>query len=382
MSNNSNSIGSYNFLNDYNEDEAIAKAIHESLGRVNNDNNNENSNNTKSIKSELNIGSNEDELEQEYVDINDVDYVRINVTGDGSCFYRALFVAAYMYPIDREIIRFQLKPEFTGVTSMLIPVLQAFGYTGTERLNEEDSVTFMRKQLSKGILGTHPDPEINTICDTAITDFYNITTAALCESYSSGDFANEKSILANRRIGSSFKDIVEGENAVIAAFFTTTPAAKLTLHNFRELVASKIVDKTTYASQLDIGIIDRLLERKNIKNMRTTLNRFNKNQTFPIIENGNPVLIVDNTDEIHYKALVPKVEYHLWQGTTFNKGRTTIEHHVNREQRPTIIDKKTGKKVKSKHRGKPIVFSKRTYNYRVTHRLTGGRTTLKRRGRK
>ncbi len=346
-----------------------------------NSNSNSNSNNNEAvIPANSNI---------EYENINDVDYVRVDVEGDGSCFYRALYVAAFMYPIERDIIKRQLLPEFASESSLLLRILKAFGHPRNTLLPEENAVIFMRKQLSKGILGNHPDETINEACNRIITNLYDLIINNLCQAFNS-DLSKESNILLERPPNnnnevyepSGYQVVIESMNRQISNFFTKTPVVQLTLKNFKDLVSTTILNKTTFASELDIKIITEVLLTKNIVLRTTSLNKFARDQTFPIIEGQKPVLLLDNIDENHYNALVPKVEFDAYADTAFKNGRT-LNSEVSREPSTTeeIISKKGKKKTVTK-RGQPIIFSKRTFNYRKAKGLAGGRKTLKRRGRK
>ncbi len=291
-----------------------------------------------------------------------------------------------MYPIERDIIKRQLLPEFASTNSLLLTVLQAFGYTKDTLLLEEVAVTFMRNELSKGILGTHADESINEICDTAVNSFYTLITGHLCTEFNS-ELSKESKLLLqiannNNIVPSAYQAIIESMNRQIADFFTKTPVVQLTLKNFRDILAKTIVSKSTYASQFDVEIIKNLINRKNIVLKVASLNKFAPNQTFPIIENQMPVLMVDNIDESHYNSLIPKVEFDEFADTPFG-GNRTLNSQVSRENNTTEeITNKKGKKKTVRKRGEPIIFSKRTFNYRKAKGLSGGRKTLKRRNRK
>ncbi len=361
----------------------------ESENNVNNNNNSKSSSSKSTNKGNSNSNNNEAVIPAnsniEYENINDVDYVRIDVEGDGSCFYRALYVAAFMYPIERDIIKRQLLPEFSSESSLLLRILRAFGHPRNTLLPEENAVIFMRKQLSKGILGNHPDETINEACNRIITNLYDLLINNLCQAFNS-DLSKESNILLERPSNnnnevyepSGYQVFIESMNRQISNFFTKTPVAQLTLKNLKDLVSSTILNKTTFASELDIKIVEEVLRTKNIILRTTALNKFARDQTFPIIEEQKPVLLLDNIDENHYNALVPKIEFNQYADTAFKNGRT-LNSQVSRENNTTeeIISKKGKKKTVTK-RGQPIIFSKRTYNYRKSKGLSGGKKTLKR----
>ena len=365
----------------------------ESLNNSNSNNSNSNNNNAKRNNTKGTVRANNENppaagaANTDYEDIEDVDYVRIDVEGDGSCLYRALYTTAFMYPIERDTIKSRLLPEFASVNSLLLTVLKAFGHPRDTLLPEENAVLFMRKQLSKGILGTHSDASVNEICNDAVSTFYNMVTGYICQSFNS-DLSKEGKILINNSnnnnvVPSAYQIVIESMNTQISSFFTKTPVIQLTLKNFKELLAKTIVNTKTYASQLDAEIIRDILFKNNIIIKTASLNKFAKDQTFPIIEEQRPVLLVDNINEIHYNALVPKVEFDAYADTPF-KGDRTLNSEVSREPN-TVIEEvnKKGKKKTVRVRGEPIIFSKRTYNYRKAKGLAGGRRkTLKRKGRK
>ena len=373
---------------------ALQAALQESLfegraPRPENEESNRESSNGKSSNNESNNNEAANEFSNdEYFMTEDVDYVRINVKGDGSCLYRSIYVAAFMYPIGRQIIKALLLPEFEEIDSLLGVVLQAFGFTGEALLSEEHAVTFMRKKLSEGILGTHPDQTINDICNNSITSFYTMVVGHLCDAFNS-DISKSRSQLFIKSDDyvyfdgpTSYQALVGDLNSQMMHFFKETPVSQLTLHAFKETVAKTILSKTTYASHLDYEIIQQILASKNIILRATSLNRLNPKQKFPIIENGKPILIVDNIDEIHYNALVPKVEYFDYYNTVV-RGKRTLANEVSREPNIEIVTtNKKGRPVIKTTRGPPTIFSKRTFNYRKVKGLKGGRKSLKRRNRK
>lgn len=373
---------------------ALQAALQESLfegraPRPENEESNRESSNGKSSNNESNNNEAANEFSNdEYFMTEDVDYVRINVKGDGSCLYRSIYVAAFMYPIGRQIIKALLLPEFEEIDSLLGVVLQAFGFTGEALLSEEHAVTFMRKKLSEGILGTHPDQTINDICNNSITSFYTMAVGHLCDAFNS-DISKSRSQLFIKSDDyvyfdgpTSYQALVGDLNSQMMHFFKETPVSQLTLHAFKETVAKTILSKTTYASHLDYEIIQQILASKNIILRATSLNRLNPKQKFPIIENGKPILIVDNIDEIHYNALVPKVEYFDYYNTVV-RGKRTLANEVSREPNIEIVTtNKKGRPVIKTKRGPPTIFSKRTFNYRKVKGLKGGRKSLKRRNRK
>ncbi len=359
----------------------------------NSENEESNSKSTASKSTASKSSNNNDEeptevSNNEYFMTEDVDYVRINVKGDGSCLYRSIYVAAFMYPIDREIVKGLLLPEFEEVDSILGLVLKAFGFTSEQLLDEEHAVTFMRKKLSEGILGTHPDPTINNICNNSITTFYTMVVGHLCEAYNS-DISKSRSHLFIKSKDYIYFDgptayqlLVGDFNSQMMKFFTDTPVSQLTLHAFKETVAKTILSKTTYASHLDYEIIQQILARKDIILKATSLNRLNPDQKFPIIQNGKPILLVDNINEIHYNALVPKVEYLDYYNTTV-RGSRTLANEVSREPNIEITTmNRRGRPTTKTKSGAPIIFSKRTFNYRKLKGLKGGKKTLKSRRRK
>lgn len=399
-----------------------------------------------------------------FPDISDVDYVRINVTGDGSCFYRALFLAAYMYPLDEggaaDEIKDQLLPEFAGVNNLLLTILHAFGYTKQRLMNEDYAVKFMRNQISKGLSGISGNEEFDGICQEHYLTFFNsikdaYNTSPEFYSYIIGDasyeiqglfadpiirdhlLAADKTVsityladylrhLNNNSNSSSNNGSNNGSNNN-AKSSTTSRKSSINYSNFAfsnnennglnilksnnksnnakpafnietikilqidpkdyflKKMAETVSDFESYASDIDITLIQKLLLRKNIVCRTTRLEKINTpaqaDQKFPIIELRRPVLLIDNVGELHYKALVPVAVYEDNKELSFDD-ETTLEDQVSREPSKKIKKKNSnGKAIVVIEPGKPIIFSKRTFAYRKAKRLRGGRKTLKRKQR-
>jgi hypothetical protein len=342
---------------------------------------------------------------EKYPYLDDIDYVKINVKGDGSCFYRAMYTAAANYPITDPEIAQNLMDEFIGMGNLLTVVLSAFHIPAI--LPEDEAVRAIRNKIALGVTNASDNAEFNATCrahylavlntlreayssedrglyneiiDAASQEFKKIfSTSQNIRSHVLGDGVKAREYLAEYQAAYDAKyalllnNINEGlvdeegiqivlerdngyKQSVIAALQTNPD------EYFFNKIAEIITKLTTYASESDITLIQTLLGQRNIIIKTTSLETINKNQIFPIIQDRKPFLLVDRVGAIHYQALIP---FEVYTAKVANAA-SPLPAKVATYGRPA----------------KPIKYSRCTYKKRKQRGLRGGSRRLKRKQRK
>lgn len=340
---------------------------------------------------------------EKYPYLDDVDYVKINVIGDGSCFYRAIYTAAKFYPIADPEIAPNLMDEFIGVENLLSNLLAAFQIDRI--LNEDDAVRAIRNNISAALKGVGNPGFVATctahylavlnrlreayqgnpayyheIIREAAIEFSKIFRNDLIRDHLVGTGEQAQSYLTNynnryNELKAEYAQQLqispnsvnkEGIKTILEADEGYSQEVIIALQQdpdeyFLREIADIIKNITTYASESDIGLIQTILAANNIIIRTTTLETINKAQTFPIIIDRKPILLVDRVGQIHYMALIP---FEVFKAEIARNPRLATS--VSTYGRPA----------------KPIKYSRCTYKKRKQRGLRGGSRRLKRRGRK
>jgi hypothetical protein len=341
---------------------------------------------------------------ERYPYLDDVDFVKINVKGDGSCFYRALYTAAANYPIADPEIAPNLLHEFNGIDNLLTVVLAAFNLPVQP---EDEAVVAIRNKIALGVTNVSDNAAFNDICrahyleilntlrnayregsrdservlynqylDAAAQEFKKIfSTSQYIRSHLLGDGVKARQYLAAYQ--AAYNELFEAdlhEHINNNNYVPDDNGIKIRLENdkrygykqwviaalqkdpeeyFFSEIAEIISNIKTYASDSDITLVQNILAMHNITVQTTSLETIDKAQRFSIINDGSPILRVDRVGQIHYHALIPFEVY---------------DAKVKSNHASPLLAKVATYGIPKK----PIKYSRCTYKKRKARGLKGG----------
>jgi hypothetical protein len=264
--------------------------------------------------------------------------VLVDTTDDGNCFFSAVYGAAKFHPVAGTL------------TKLLNCLFKTNSPNGNiQDIGERDFIAAFREEVARRIRGRTLEEKAATEGEPTLYDYLR----EQAENVSVAKVAG----LNNANIAEyPFTMIMSDASEEIGAAFSDPDAfMALSLHDFKDKLASIVATNAVFVSEIDFNIIKYIIGRCGLKIEMINLDGAAPPQ-FNYVQNNKPVLLLHRISEVegaeHYQYFTTYLQYRTFRDVVMGKKTTkgvtkpvTLEDRVEAKKKhktyvggPTVVE--------------------------------------------